>query len=114
MRPETILFIFLSLFFLELVWEQFLLWLNLRRAGSSKKDPSDLAREIWGARDYQRAIDYSRSKTYLAVVSSLTSSVFVLVLVLSGWLAGRISVQKFYEPWLDGVPTDWDFLRVVP
>ncbi len=86
MRPETILFIFLSLFFLELVWEQFLLWLNLRRAGSSKNDPSDLAREIWGARDYQRAIDYSRSKTYLAVVSSLASSVFVLVLVLSGWL----------------------------
>jgi STE24 endopeptidase len=86
MRPETILIIFLSLFFLELVWEQLLLWLNLRRAGSSENNPPALALEIWGPRDYQRAVDYSRSKTYLAVVSSLASSALVLVLLLSGWL----------------------------
>lgn len=86
MRPETILTIFLSLFFLELAWEHLLLWLNLRRAETSKKDPPALALEIWGARDYQRAIDYSKSKTYLAVVSSVVSSALILVLVLSGWL----------------------------
>jgi STE24 endopeptidase len=85
-RSETILIIFLSLFFLRLVWEQLLLWLNLRRASSSESNPPATAREIWGASDYRRAVDYSRSKTYLAVVSSLASSAFVLVLVLSGWL----------------------------
>ncbi len=88
MRPETILTVFLSLFFLELVWEQLLLWLNLHRARSARNDPPALALEIWGSRDYLRAIDYSRSKTYLAVVSSLASSTLVLVLVLSGWLGG--------------------------
>ena len=86
MRPETILTVFLSLFFLELVWEQLLLWLNLRRAQSARNDPPALALEIWGSGDYLRAIDYSRSKTHLSVVSSLASSALVLVLVLSGWL----------------------------
>lgn len=86
MRPETILTVFLSLFFLELVWEQLLLWLNLRRAQSARNDPPALALEIWGYGDYLRAIHYSRSKTHLAVVSSLASSALVLVLVLSGWL----------------------------
>jgi len=86
MQPETILTIFLSLFFLELLWQQLLLWLNLRRAVASRSSPSALALDIWGFRDYQRAVDYSRSKTYLAVVSSLASSSILLVLVLSGWL----------------------------
>jgi STE24 endopeptidase len=86
MRPETILVIFLSLFFLELFWEQLLLWLNLRKANRARNDPPPLAMEIWGARDYERAIDYSRSKNHLAIASSLASSLLVLVLVLSGWL----------------------------
>ncbi|UCG00042.1 MAG: M48 family metallopeptidase [Spirochaetaceae bacterium] len=86
MKPQTILIVFLSLFFLELIWEQSLLWLNLRRAGSAKTKPSALALEIWGAQDYRRAIEYSRSKTYLAIVSSLLSSALVLVLILCGWL----------------------------
>jgi STE24 endopeptidase len=85
-RPETILILFLSLFALELVWEQLLLFLNLRRTDSSRNDPPDLAVEIWGSREYYKAIDYSRSKTFLAVVSSLVGSALVLVLVLSGWL----------------------------
>jgi STE24 endopeptidase len=42
--------------------------------------------EIWGRQDYQRAVDYSRSKTYLAVISSLVGSGLVLLLVSSGWL----------------------------
>jgi STE24 endopeptidase len=86
MRSETILIVFLLLFFLELFWEQLLLWLNLRRAQSARTNPPDPALEIWGARDYQRAIEYSRSKTHLGVISSLVSSALVLVLVLSGWL----------------------------
>ena len=86
MKPQAILILFLSLFFLELIWEQFLLWLNLRHARSCKDNPPELAVEIWGRQDCQRAIDYSRSKTLLAVVSSLVSSGLVLLLVLSGWL----------------------------
>ena len=86
MKPQEILILFLSLFFLELIWEQFLLWLNLRHARSCKDNPPELAVEIWGRQDCQRAIDYSRSKTLLAVVSSLVSSGLVLLLVLSGWL----------------------------
>ena len=72
MSPRTILVIFLSLFFLELVWELCLLWLNLRRG---------LFEE-----GYRWALEYSRSKTYLSVASSLASSGLVLLLVLSGWL----------------------------
>ncbi len=86
MKPQEILILFLSLFFLELIWEQFLLWLNLRHARSCKDNPPELAVEIWGRQDCQRAIDYSRSKTLLAVVSSLVGSGLVLLLVLSGWL----------------------------
>ncbi len=86
MKPQAILILFLSLFFLELIWEQFLLWLNLRHARSCKDNPPELAVEIWGRQDYQRAIDYSRSKTYLAVISSLVGSGLVLLLVSSGWL----------------------------
>lgn len=86
MKPQAILILFLSLFFLELIWEQFLLWLNLRHARSCKDNPPELAVEIWGRQDCQRAIDYSRSKTLLAVVSSLVGSGLVLLLVLSGWL----------------------------
>jgi STE24 endopeptidase len=86
MKPQAILILFLSLFALELIWEQFLLWLNLRHARSFRDTPPELAVEIWGRQDYQRAIDYSRSKTLLAVVSSLAGSGLVLLLVLSGWL----------------------------
>jgi STE24 endopeptidase len=86
MKPQAILILFLSLFFLELLWEQFLLWLNLRHARSCKDNPPELAVEIWGRQDYQRAVDYSRSKTYLAVISSLVGSGLVLLLVSSGWL----------------------------
>lgn len=86
MKPQAILILFLSLFFLELIWEQFLLWLNLRHARSCKDNPPELAVEIWGRQDYQRAVDYSRSKTYLAVISSLVGSGLVLLLVSSGWL----------------------------
>ena len=86
MRPQTNLILFLSLFFLELIWEQFLLWLNLRHDRSCKDNPPELAVEIWGRQDYQRAIDYSKSKTYLAVISSLVGSGLVLLLVSSGWL----------------------------
>ena len=86
MKPQAILILFLSLFFLELIWEQFLLWLNLRHARSCKDNPPELAVEIWGRQDYQRAIDYSKSKTYLAVISSLVGSGLVLLLVSSGWL----------------------------
>jgi len=86
MKPQAILILFLSLFFLELIWEQFLLWLNLRHARSCKDNPPELAVEIWGKQDYQRAIDYSKSKTYLAVISSLVGSGLVLLLVSSGWL----------------------------
>lgn len=86
MKPQAILILFLSLFFLELIWEQFLLWLNLRHARSCKDTPPELAVEIWGRQDYQRAIEYSRSKTYLAVISSLVGSGLVLLLVSSGWL----------------------------
>jgi STE24 endopeptidase len=86
MKPQAILILFLSLFFLELIWEQFLLWLNLRHARSCKDNPPELAVEIWGRQDYQRAIEYSRSKTYLAVISSLVGSGLVLLLVSSGWL----------------------------
>ena len=81
-RPETILLVFLALFFLELTWEQLLLWLNLRRTVSFRDAPPALVREIWGARDYRRAIDYSRSKTSLAVVSSLVSSAMLSTLQL--------------------------------
>ncbi len=86
MKSQAILILFLSLFFLELIWEQFLLWLNLRHARSCKDNPPELAVEIWGRQDYQRAVDYSRSKTYLAVISSLVGSGLVLLLVSSGWL----------------------------
>jgi STE24 endopeptidase len=86
MRPQSILAVFLSLFFIQLIWEQLLLWLNFSRTLSSNTRPSSLAREIWGARDYRRAIEYSRSKTLLAVVSSLISSGLILMLIFSGWL----------------------------
>ena len=105
MRSDTILLIFLSLFFLELLWEQLLLWLNLKRARSARNNPSALALELWGARDYQRAIDYSKSKTHLAVVSSLAGSLLVLVLILSGWLGSLESwVSKLgWGPIIQGV-----------
>jgi STE24 endopeptidase len=86
MKPQAILILFLSLFLLELLWEQFLLWLNLRHARSFKDNPPELAVEIWGPQDYRRAIAYSRSKSRLAVVSSLIGSGLVLLLILSGWL----------------------------
>ena len=97
MRSETILLVFLSLFFLELLWEQLLLWLNLKQARSAGNNPPASAVEIWGARDYQRAIDYSKSKTHLAVVSSWIGSLLVLVLILSGWLG-------FLESWVSKLP----------
>jgi len=86
MKPQAILILFISLFSLKLIWEQFLLWLNLRHARSCEDNPPELAEEIWGRQDYRRAIQYSRSKTHLAVVSSLAGSGLVLALVLSGWL----------------------------
>ena len=39
MKPQAILILFLSLFFAELIWEQFLLILNLRHARSCKDNP---------------------------------------------------------------------------
>ena len=86
MKPQSILTIFLVLFFLKLVWEQLLLWLNLRRMRCLKTRPPPLAAEIWGMHLYQRAIEYSESRTRLDVISSLISSALVLVLMLNGWL----------------------------
>jgi STE24 endopeptidase len=88
MSPRTILAVFLSLFFIELVWEHCLLWLNLRRGALLKDDPPQQALEIWGQENYRRALLYSRSKTYLSMAGSLASSGLVLLLVLSGWLGG--------------------------
>jgi STE24 endopeptidase len=97
MRPQTILLVFLVLFFLQLIWEQCLLWLNVRRNRRLKTKPPALALEIWGERNYGRAVEYSRSKAYLAMVSTLASSAVLLVLVLSGWLGSL-------EAWVSNLP----------
>ena len=97
MDPRTILTLFLFLFALQLIWEQLLLLLNLRRARSSRSAPPPLALEIWGAPDFRRASRYSESKNLLAMVSSLFTSFCILLLILCGWLGSL-------EDWLSALP----------
>jgi STE24 endopeptidase len=105
MAPRTILILFLLLFGLQLLWEQLLLLLNLRRSRSSRSSPSVLALEIWGAQAYRRASEYSESKTILAMVSSLLTTSLILLLVLCGWMGSledRLSTLPL-SPILQGV-----------
>ena len=74
MRSESILILFLLLFTLELTWEQLLLFLNLRQSLHARTAAPESALEIWGPGDYQKALEYSRSKSRLAVVSSIAGS----------------------------------------
>ncbi len=86
MSPRSILILFLSLFFADLVWEQILLWLNLGHLKSLRGRPPAAALEIWGRCSYRRALEYSRSRSCLSIVSSLAGSALLLALILSGWL----------------------------
>ena len=91
MSSGAILVLYLCLFFADLIWEQILLWLNLGHLKSMRGRPPAAALEIWGRRSYRRALQYSRSRTRLAMISSLAGSALLIVLILSGWL-GRLQV----------------------
>jgi len=97
MEPRTILALFLFLFAVQLIWEQLLLVLNLRRARASRSAPSPLALEIWGAETFRRASRYSESKNLLTIVSTLFTSCCILLLILFGWLGSL-------EDWLSALP----------
>lgn len=86
MNPRIVLILFFSLLALDLVWQQLLLWLNLNRLRSSKNKPPATAVEIWGGEDYLRSIEYSISRSRLAMVSSLVGTGLIVVLVTNGWL----------------------------
>jgi STE24 endopeptidase len=89
MAPQLILAIYLSLLVLQFLLEQLLLALNLRhvRACSRRLPPEAL--EVMPEAEYRRALEYSRARGRLGLISNTVGTGLILALILSGAL-GRL------------------------
>jgi STE24 endopeptidase len=89
MAPRLILTVYLGLLVLRFLLEQLLVALNLRQARAHGRRPPPEALEIMPEAEYRRALEYSRARGRLVLISNTVETGLFLALVLSGAL-GRL------------------------
>jgi STE24 endopeptidase len=89
MAPRLILAIYLGLLVLQFLLEQFLLVLNLRHSRACSRHLPAEALQIMPEAEYRRALEYSRARGRLGLISNTLGTGLILALILSGAL-GRL------------------------
>lgn len=89
MEAKIILAIYIVFFILDFSWENLLTVLNLKHVRShSNRVPPIVAHHI-DLKDHRRSVEYTVVRTKFSQLSSIVSSVFILIAVISGFL-GKI------------------------
>jgi STE24 endopeptidase len=86
MEPQTILLLYLILFTLEYLWERALEIMNIRHVQKKKTAIPSFARGRMTEEEYQTSIIYTIMKEKFGIFASTASSLFLLLLILSGFL----------------------------
>ncbi|MCW8965789.1 MAG: M48 family metallopeptidase [Candidatus Pacearchaeota archaeon] len=86
MEPRIILSLYVLLFLLQFVWERILDILNLHYSDQQKNSIPDFIKGLVTLEDYQKSIEYTRTNGKFNIFSSIVSSIFLLLLILSGCL----------------------------
>jgi STE24 endopeptidase len=103
MPSQLILATYLSLLAVQYLLEQILLLLNLRQAWACSRRPPPEALEIMPEAEYRRALEYSRARGWLGLISNTVGTALILALILSGALGrlealiGAISVAELWR-----------------
>jgi len=86
MGPGFILAIYLSLLALQFLLEQLLLVLNLRHLWTCRRQPPQEALEVMPKAEYRRALEYSRARGRLSLISMAVETGLMLAWILTGAL----------------------------
>jgi STE24 endopeptidase len=103
MGPALILAVYLSLLALQFLLEQVLLLLNLSHLRACRFRPPREALEVMPEAEYHRALEYSRARGRLGLVSLSVETGLILALILSGALGrlqaliGGLSVAELWR-----------------
>jgi len=86
MKSHSILLLYLVFFIIQYVWERFLEIKNIRYVKSQDKSPPSFIAGSVSSEEYKNSIDYTLTKQRFSIFSSTASSIFLLLLILSGFL----------------------------
>ncbi|MBN1413190.1 MAG: M48 family metallopeptidase [Spirochaetales bacterium] len=102
MKPGIILVIYVILFSLEFAWETLLSLLNIGHVGRNKSKIPTYILGIVDRGTYDLSVDYTLLKNRYSIVAGFFSSMFVLIIVLSGFLGDldRWLLKFSFEPYI--------------
>lgn len=86
MTSGIIIILYLILFVLEYLWERLLGLMNIRYVQSQGTTIPYFVKGIITPEEYQKSINYTITKEKFSIIASTASSVFLLLLILSGFL----------------------------
>ncbi|MBN2535408.1 MAG: M48 family metallopeptidase [Spirochaetales bacterium] len=86
MEPKIILMLYIVLFVLEYLWERFLGIINMRYVLSRGELIPDFVQGIITPEEYRKSIKYTLTKEKFGIIANTASSIFLLLLILSGFL----------------------------
>jgi STE24 endopeptidase len=86
MGAKTILILYIILFSIKFIWETFLELLNQSYIKKRNVNPPEFVNLIMDENTFKKASEYTIEKSRFSVLTSFLQSVFLLILILSGFL----------------------------
>lgn len=86
MEPRIILSVYIILFALEYLWERVLGIMNIRHVNRKSEEIPSFVSGIITQEEYKKSITYTLHKEKFGIFISTASSVFLLLLILTGFL----------------------------
>ena len=105
MKPQAILTLYLVLFALEYLWETLLTVLNIRHVRAHAQAPPEPFRGVIDQETYRKSVDYTLTRNRFALISDTASSIFLLLVILSGSLGWIDTFLERFQlhPYLHGI-----------
>ena len=96
MNAQSILILYLILFSVKFIWEIFLELRNQSHVRKNRKNPREFVRSIMDEETFEKASEYTLAKSRFSIFSSFFYSVFLLAIILSGFLGWLESVVSSF------------------
>ncbi|KAA3657395.1 MAG: M48 family peptidase [Calditrichaeota bacterium] len=102
MSATQILLLYLVLFAIEYAWETLLELLNIKNVRKNQHEIPKPFRATTDDKTYKKSIDYTITHTKFGLLSSAFSSLFLLIIILSGALG---AIDQYIASWRFGTYT---------
>ncbi|SDB25711.1 STE24 endopeptidase [Desulfonatronum thiosulfatophilum] len=101
-----ILVIVFSALAAKVVWECFLLTLNMREVNRRRHAPPEALREVMDEQTYEKSVQYTLAKGHFSLFSEVFGALLLVLVLLSGvlpWLYGWMVGVPDASVWLEGL-----------